>query len=139
MADHANPEAATAHAATDAVICVIEDDAQVRGTLAELLKSAGFAVVTAADGELGLEAIKTSGARLAISDIVMPNREGIETIREIKQRFPAVRIIAMSGGGSRSDSVDFLELALAMGADDVMAKPFRRAELIAKVTKQLAA
>jgi DNA-binding response OmpR family regulator len=136
MADQLSSD--TTRAAKDATVCVIEDDAEVRTTLAEMLRGAGFNVVTAADGELGIEAIETSGARLAISDIVMPNREGIETIREIKQRFPAVRVIAMSGGGSRSDSVDFLELAMAMGADEVMAKPFRKAELMAKVTKQLA-
>jgi DNA-binding response OmpR family regulator len=117
------------------IVCVIDDDEQVRATLAEILRRSGYHVVLASDGDMGLEVVEQSGAAIVVTDIVMPNREGIETIREIRRSFPAVRILEISGGGSKSSSADFLELAYALGADDVLAKPFRMAELLHKVGK----
>jgi DNA-binding response OmpR family regulator len=122
-------------AATSPLVCVIDDDEQVRATLAEILRRSGYAVVMASDGDMGLEVVEQSNPAIVITDIVMPNREGIETIREIRSRFPEVRILAISGGGSKSSSTDFLELAYALGADDVLAKPFRMAELLHKMGK----
>jgi DNA-binding response OmpR family regulator len=84
---------------------------------------------------MGLEVIEKTDPAVVITDIVMPNREGIETIREIRLRYPDIRVLAISGGGSKSNSTDFLELAYALGADDVLAKPFRMAELLHKVGK----
>lgn len=121
--------------ATGPMVCVIDDDEQVRATLAEILRRSGYAVALACDGEVGLDIVEQSGAAIVVTDIVMPNREGIETIREIKRRFPNVRILALSGGGSKASPTDFLELAYAFGADDVLAKPFRMAELLHKVGK----
>ena len=118
--------------ASGPTVCVIDDDEHVRTTLAEILRRSGYSVVLASDGDMGLEVVEQSGAAIVVTDIVMPNREGIETNREIKRRFPAVRILAISGGGSKSSSTDFLELAYALGADDVLAKPFRMAELLHK-------
>jgi DNA-binding response OmpR family regulator len=117
------------------LVCVIDDDEQVRTTLTEILRRSGYGVVSASDGDMGLEVVEQSGPSIVVTDIVMPNREGIETIREIRRRFPEVRILAISGGGSKSSSTDFLELAYALGADDVLAKPFRMAELLHKVGK----
>ena len=121
--------------ASGPMVCVIDDDEQVRNTLAEILRRSGYGVVLASDGDMGLEVLEKSGAEVVVTDIVMPNREGIETIREIRLRFPDVRILAMSGGGSKASSTDFLELAYALGADDVLAKPFRMAELLHKLSK----
>ena len=121
--------------ASGPTVCVIDDDEQVRTTLAEILRRSGYTVVSACDGDMGLEVVEQSGAAIVVTDIVMPNREGIETIREFVRGFPAVRILAICGGGSKSSSTDFLELAYALGADDVLAKPFRMAELLHKVGK----
>jgi len=117
------------------MVCVIDDDEHVRATLAEILRRSGYDVVLASDGDVGLQMVETKHPDIVVTDIVMPNREGIETIREIRSRFPNVRILAMSGGGSKSTSTDFLELAYALGADDVLAKPFRMAELLHKMGK----
>jgi DNA-binding response OmpR family regulator len=122
-------------AATGPLVCVIDDDEQVRTTLTEILRHAGYAVVQASDGDMGIEVVGKNSPEIVITDIIMPNREGIETIRELRSRFPAVRILAISGGGSKSSSTDFLELAYALGADDVLAKPFRMAELLHKMGK----
>ncbi|HEY4125288.1 MAG TPA: response regulator [Rhizomicrobium sp.] len=118
------------------VICVIDDDESVRQTVGRILRNAGHAVVEAKDGEMGLRVIERTLPAMIITDIVMPNREGIETIREAKQRFPTIPIIAISGGG-RLGPDGFLELALKLGADDCLAKPFRPAELLDKVGRLL--
>jgi DNA-binding response OmpR family regulator len=118
------------------LICVIDDDESVRQTVGRILRSAGYAVVDAKDGEVGLRIVERDTPAMIVTDIVMPNREGIETIREAKQRFPAIPIIAISGGG-RLGPDGFLELAVKLGADDSLAKPFRPAELLDKVSRLL--
>ena len=118
------------------LICVIDDDESVRQTVSRILTSAGYAVVNAADGAKGLEAVEQSSPAMIITDIVMPNREGIETILEAKKRFPGIPIIAISGGG-RSGPQSFLDLARKLGADDCLAKPFRPTELLDKVAALL--
>jgi len=118
------------------LICVIDDDESVRQTVSRILTSAGYAVVNAADGAKGLEAVEQSSPAMIITDIVMPNREGIETILEAKKRFPGIPIIAISGGG-RSGPQSFLDLARKLGADDCLAKPFRPNELLDKVAALL--
>lgn len=90
----------------------------------------------AKDGEAGLHTIESMSPTMIVTDIVMPNREGIETIREAKRRFPEIPIIAISGGG-RLGPEGFLELAVKLGADDCLAKPFRPAELLNKVAHLL--
>ena len=120
------------------LICVIDDDESVRQTVGRILSSAGYAVVDAADGAKGLEAVERTSPAMIITDIVMPNREGIETILEAKRRFPGIPIVAISGGG-RSGPQSFLELARKLGADDCVAKPFRPSELLDKVAHLLAA
>jgi DNA-binding response OmpR family regulator len=118
------------------LICVIDDDESVRQTVSRILSGAGYAVVSAADGAKGLEAVERSSPAMIITDIVMPNREGIETILEAKKRFPGIPILAISGGG-RTGPQDFLDLARKLGADDCLAKPFRPNELLDRVTSFL--
>ncbi len=79
-----------------AQILVIDDDPAIRATIEQILQSAGHAVISAADGREGVEIFAANMADLIITDLYMPNQEGVETIRELRARFPKVVIIAMS-------------------------------------------
>jgi len=115
-------------------ILVIDDESDIRKFLEEILKSAGHEVILAADGREGMERHRTSPADLVITDLFMPNQEGLETIREFRTRFPEVAIIAMSG---RAAAVTMLSVAQKFGAVGVLHKPFAADELIAAVAKAL--
>jgi len=120
-----------------ATIVVIDDDADVRQTLTRILGSAGHAVHEAAYGEAGLRLAAELAPALVITDILMPEKEGIEIIRELRRAQPRLRILAISGGG-QPGALDFLDMARALGADAALAKPFRRVELLDLVTGLLA-
>ena len=110
-------------------ILVIDDDDLVRETLRRALETAGFQVVEAADGRQGTRLYRSDPVDLVITDLLMPVKEGIETIRELRQINADAKIIAISGGG-RAGAVDFLGMAKKLGADRVIAKSFRPADLI---------
>jgi len=111
-----------------AKILLIEDEAPLRGLLKELLQFMGHEVVVAENGEKGLAKQLEVEADLVLTDLIMPGKEGLETIRELKAGWPNLKIIAMSGGG-RASGADYLELAHELGAEQVLAKPFSRQEL----------
>ncbi len=113
-------------------ILVIDDDASVRYTLARILGRAGFAVVMADDGEHGLAMFRKERPDLVISDLIMPHRDGIDTIAQIRRESPAMKIIAISGG-SRTMNADGLATALEIGASDVVVKPFTPEDLLDRV------
>ena len=113
-------------------ILVIDDDYLVRYTLARLLRAKGYEVVTAADGERGMIEFRNAAPDLVITDIIMPEQEGIETIRLMRRERPDAKIIAISGG-ARIGDLDVLEIARKLGADDVIHKPFDAAELFSRV------
>src|SRR4051812_47444675 len=119
-------------------ILLIDDVAGVRAALQILLEGAGYEVTTAPDGRSGMELFSSAQPDLVITDIIMPDQEGIETIREIRRLHPSMPIIAMSGGG-RARNADFLRIAKALGANATLAKPFDGAELIREVETCLAA
>ena len=119
-------------------IVLIDDDEDVRRTLVRMLETPGHEVHEAADGSSGLELCLEVDPQLVITDILMPEKEGIETIMTLKRDRPALKIIAISGGG-RSGGMDFLDMARSLGADEVLQKPFRRAELLDLMTRVLAA
>ncbi len=119
-------------------ILVIDDDGMVRSTMSRILRSHGHEVVLAADGGAGMAALKQESADLVITDIIMPNREGIETIIALRRRHRGVKIIAMSGGGRLGDA-DMLAIAARLGASDTISKPFTSDQLIARVAACLAA
>ena len=104
-------------------ILVIDDESSVRETICENLKECGYTVLEAGDGDSGLKVLGGENRpQLVITDLIMPKKEGLETIVEIKKRYPDVRIIAISGGG-RTKTMDFLEMAKNLGVDAVVPKP----------------
>ena len=111
---------------------VIDDDDLVRVTIAAMLEAAGYVVVQAEDGQQGVQLFQQHQIDLVVTDILMPSKEGIETIVEIRQRNREVRIIAVSGGGAIG-ATPVLDAARQLGADDVLSKPFSKAELLVKI------
>jgi len=121
-----------------AKLLVIDDDNLVRAALTDMLQTAGFEVVTASNGRLGLELLDTTPVDAIITDILMPEQEGLETIREARQRFPDIRILAISGGGAGGGETQLLRFAESFGADQTLPKPFTGSQLVAAVRALLA-
>jgi DNA-binding response OmpR family regulator len=110
-------------------ILVIDDDHLVRYTLSKILSRKGYEVVTASDGKRGMTLLRNEHPDLVITDIIMPEQEGIDTIIQIRHERPSIKIMAISGGG-RIRNIDFLEMARSLGADDIIAKPFEADDLL---------
>jgi CheY-like chemotaxis protein len=106
-----------------AKILVIDDDDTVRLSVRLALEDAEHEVDEAPNGAEGLDRLKIQVADLVVTDIFMPEKEGLETIDEIRRDYPQIKIIAISGGG-RIDPQDYLEIARQLGADRVLFKPF---------------
>jgi len=119
-----------------AKILVIDDDELVRATIKAALELAAHEVILAKNGEEGIARFEGSGIDLVVTDIIMPEKEGIETIIELRQRDPKIKIVAISGGGRTSNAI-FLDVAKKFGAIDVLAKPFAPRQLLAAVQKAL--
>lgn len=113
-------------------ILVIDDDDQFRMMMVEMLERKQFEVFAAADGEEGIQIWQNVNPDLVITDIIMPNKEGIETILELRRFNKAVKIIAISGGG-RTNAKDNLRSAKLLGASLTLAKPFESSELLKAV------
>lgn len=114
-------------------ILVIDDEELARFTVREILEAAGHQVVEASNGNEGIEQQKTNPFDMVITDMIMPEKEGLETIVELKGGYPELKIIGISGGG-RTRNLDFLKLARELGADMVITKPFSEEDLIKGVT-----
>jgi YesN/AraC family two-component response regulator len=117
---------------TNLNIVVIDDDELVCETIVSFLQIAGHEVNSALDGDKGIDLVKANNPDLVITDIVMPTKEGMETIRDIKKYSPETKIIAISGQGWAS-GVSYLEMAERLGANATISKPFTRQDLISKV------
>jgi DNA-binding response OmpR family regulator len=113
-------------------ILIIEDNEDARRFMALALQGEGYDVAVAEDGEAGLQIQRHAPAEVLITDIFMPNKDGIETIVDFRTKFPHVKIIAMSGGRS-SSHVDYLDTAREIGADECLSKPFGLHELLSAV------
>ncbi len=118
-------------------ILVIDDEPQLRAILKRFLEIEGYEVEVASDGKEGMRLFNRNPADLVITDLIMPEKEGIETIRELKASFPSVKIIAMSGGG-RIGPETYLSLAKRLGAHKTLTKPFELKELGDAVREMLA-
>jgi CheY-like chemotaxis protein len=125
------------HGGNVATILVIDDEEMVRATLRLALESVGHEVLEAGNGDDGLRLLDANDVDLTITDIIMPDKEGIETIIEIRRRQPEAKIIAISGG-SRSQDIDFLRIAERLGALHTLAKPFSPQMLLQLVDSAIA-
>jgi CheY-like chemotaxis protein len=119
-------------------ILVIDDDSLVRDTIVRILERKDYQVIVASDGRRGLRMFHSEQPDLVITDIIMPEAEGIETIREIRREVPDAKIIAISGG-SRIGNMDFLDVAGKLGASEVLPKPFDPVDLVNLVSRCLSA
>jgi DNA-binding NtrC family response regulator len=120
-----------------ASILVVDDEEQMRTLLEMLLTRAGHEVVTASNGREGMQRYRARPMDLVITDLIMPEREGVETIIELARGYPLCKIIAMSGGG-RVGSQDYLPLAGSLGAHATLAKPFSNERLLKIIQEVLA-
>jgi DNA-binding response OmpR family regulator len=123
-------------AGTKKRILVVDDNEDLRTTIQALLQADGFEVSVAADGEAALLLHRAHPADVVVTDLFMPDKDGIETIIELKKLYPNVKIIAMSGWTSTQGS-DYLQVAREIGAAVTLQKPFDPLEL-SRVVRQLA-
>ena len=117
-------------------ILVIDDDDLLRGMLREMLEIAGYEVREAVNGRQGLGLFQLDPADLVVTDIVMPEQEGLETIVELRKAWPDVQIIAISGGGAYH-TTDYLQSAKLLGAVQTFPKPCDSKELLAAIANIL--
>lgn len=113
-------------------VLVIDDSADLRELIGAALEYEGFEVARAADGEQGLQSQRKNPAQIVITDIFMPEKEGMETLIALLKEFPGTKIIVMSGGGAKK-GVDYLRVALQLGAAKSFSKPFDLQALCAAV------
>jgi CheY-like chemotaxis protein len=122
-------------------ILVIDDDETVRELLRFTFEQAGYEVVEASDGDMGMQRYREQPTDLIIMDIFMPEKGGLESIMELRRDFPDVKIIAISGGGTVGSgwpTIDALPLAKRLGALRTLAKPFHAQEMLEAVREALA-
>jgi DNA-binding response OmpR family regulator len=115
-------------------ILVVDDNDDIRSMLELLLRREGFAVASAADGEQALALLAERPADIVITDLFMPERDGIETIVALRDRHPGAKIIAMSGWQSQRGP-DYLAVAREIGAAGTLRKPFEPRELLRLVRR----
>jgi len=117
-------------------ILIIDDDAPMRRMLRQALERVGYEVLEGPNGRVGMQLQRTTPAEVIITDIFMPEQEGLETIRELQRDFPTTKIIAMSGGG-QIGNFNFLTIAERLGAQRVLQKPFGLREMLDTVQELL--
>lgn len=118
-------------------VLIIEDDNFVQQMLKQTFERAGYEVATASNGRIGLQLFQYKPFDVVITDLIMPDMEGIETIAHLRKNKADVKVIAISGGG-RNNPDDYLHLAKKLGAARTFAKPVDRDELL-KAVKDLVA
>ena len=114
------------------VVLVVDDDLSYRLFMRQVLELAGFAVIVESDGRLALRRLEEQPVAVLVTDLVMPEIEGLELIELVRRGFPDIRIVAVSGGGPQGGDA-FLRFARLVGADATLRKPFSGSELIEAV------
>jgi DNA-binding response OmpR family regulator len=115
------------------LVLIVDDDPYFRKLVAKILEKDGYETMTAPDGNVGLKTFKAHHPDLTIVDMIMPEKEGLETIMALKRIDPQVKIIAISGGG-KADPFTYLQMAKKLGAAETLVKPLERHQLLEKVT-----
>ena len=110
-------------------VLIIDDDVQLSESLGIVLDAEGFAVRTAANGNDALESFEKTPADVVICDLFMPEKDGLQTITELRRKYPSVKIIAMTGGGVYG-MTDLTATAKRLGADRAYVKPLLSAEIL---------
>lgn len=118
-------------------ILIVDDEEQMRLALRKMLEREGYSVREAENGDKAIRIHREKQADLIITDIIMPEKEGLGTIVEIKSEFPDTKIFAMSGGGKNSPE-QYLRMANGLGVDRVFVKPFNREDILSAVAEVLA-
>ena len=118
-------------------IIVIDDQESIRRLVRRALELDGHQVLDASDGEMGMQLLEREPADVVITDIFMPGQDGILTLRQIRKRFPAVKVIVMSGGDS-TGLLDMRQDAELLGAVKTLQKPFSPREILDTVQAVLA-
>lgn len=113
-------------------ILIIDDDDNVRTSLRMALEDANYEIVEASDGESGLKRFREDPTDLVITDIIMPEKEGIELISDLRKEFPDVKIIAISGGGRAGNNI-YLNTSLTLGAMKTFSKPIDLEEFLGAI------
>jgi CheY-like chemotaxis protein len=116
-------------AAQRPVALVVDDDLSYRLFMRQYLELAGFAVIVESNGRLALRRLEEQQVAVLVTDLVMPEIEGLELIEIVKRRFPDIRIVAVSGEGPHGNG-SYLRVAQLFGADATLRKPFSGSELI---------
>ncbi len=117
-------------------ILIMDDDDDVRLNLREMLENEGFETADACNGKKGMAIFRKNPFDLVITDIFMPEQEGIETVKELRDDFPFVKIIAISGGGKMKPGL-YLNIAGQLGADKTLTKPFKREDILRAIEETL--
>lgn len=121
-----------------AKILLVDDNLDLLKLLNEVIRRNGHDAVMAQDGQVALDLAKREQFDLVITDLIMPEKEGIETIMAFKKLHPATKIIAMSGGGAGVAARDYLVIARSLGVTRTLVKPFSTQELMDTVSHELA-
>lgn len=120
-----------------ASVLVIEDEIMIQNLLGRFFEMEGYEVFKASNGKEGLNVYHEHRPDLIVTDILMPEKSGLETIKEVRDEDQDVKIIAISGGGG-SDPDNYLAMAKALGADETFSKPVLRNDLLAAAQELLA-
>jgi CheY-like chemotaxis protein len=120
-----------------AQVLIIDDDRGIRQLLRRIIATRGHMIVEADSGRTGVEAFRQQAFDLVLTDIVMPDMDGNQTIVQLRKLNPDIRIVAVSGGG-RARNLTPLQLAKQFGADRILEKPFRRDDVVRMVDEILA-
>ncbi len=118
------------------VILLIEDDRDLRAMLKAALVRKDFTVIEAENGKEALAQFKPGITDLVITDLIMPEEDGLKVIMKIREKKPGIKVVAISGGGKAGPG-SYLSLAKALGADAIFPKPFSVADLILKIENLL--
>ena len=118
-------------------VLVVDDDPLIQATLPMLLREHGHEVFTAVNGKLGLRLLQSERVDLVLTDILMPEADGIEVVRAVAKDHATVALVAMSGGSARLPGTDAVHLTRLLGAHAILVKPFSEEELLRAIRTAL--